>query len=65
MYKNIIVQDGGVRTYFIHILHYHFPCLYVLYYSIVFRLASYHTDVEVTQKEPSRSLMMALPCRNM
>jgi hypothetical protein len=28
-------------------------------------LASYHIDVDVTQKEPSHSLMMALPCRNM
>jgi hypothetical protein len=28
-------------------------------------LASYHIDVEVAQKEPSRSLMMPLPCRNM
>jgi hypothetical protein len=27
-------------------------------------LASYHADVEATQKEPSRSLMVALPCRN-
>jgi hypothetical protein len=50
---------------FIHILYYHCPCLYLLHYSILFRLVSYHTDVEVAQKEQSLSLMMALTCRNM
>jgi hypothetical protein len=31
-------------------LYYQCPCIYLLYYSIVFRLSSYHTDVEVAQK---------------
>jgi hypothetical protein len=37
--------------FLIHILYCHSPCIYLLYYFILFRLVSYHTDAEVAQKE--------------
>jgi hypothetical protein len=36
--------------FFMHILYCDSPCIYLLYDFIVFRLVSYHIDVEVAQK---------------
>jgi hypothetical protein len=53
----------------LHLVAYHHNSLHTTpvrrFIPYVPRLASYHIDLEVTQKEPSRSLRMALRSRNM
>jgi hypothetical protein len=49
---NIISHCCHMMFFFhkLHILYCLSPCIYLLYDFIVFRLVSYHIDVEVVQK---------------
>jgi hypothetical protein len=48
--RNHTLLSHSTMFFFIHTLYCHSPCIYLLYDFIVFRLVSYHTDVDVAQK---------------